>query len=36
MSYGVNGKQYVAIVATGGGFIGTPVESDQLVVYALR
>jgi quinoprotein glucose dehydrogenase len=36
MSYGVKGKQYVAIVATGGGFIGTPVESDQLVVYALR
>ncbi len=29
------GKQYVAIVATGGGLIGAPLGSDSLVVYAL-
>jgi quinoprotein glucose dehydrogenase len=33
---GADGKQYVAIVATGGaGFLGTPITSDSLVVYAL-
>jgi quinoprotein glucose dehydrogenase len=29
------GKQYVAIVATGGGLIGAKLESDAVVVYAL-
>jgi quinoprotein glucose dehydrogenase len=29
------GKQYVAIVATGGGLIGAKLESDSLVVYSL-
>ncbi|MEX6634739.1 outer membrane protein assembly factor BamB family protein [Hyphococcus lacteus] len=30
-----SGKQHVAIVATGGGLLRAPVESDSLVVYAL-
>lgn len=30
-----SGKQYVAIVATGGGLLSAPVESDSLIVYAL-
>lgn len=29
------GNQYVAIVATGGGLIGAPLESDSLVVFSL-
>jgi quinoprotein glucose dehydrogenase len=29
------GKQYVAVVATGGGLIGAPLLSDSLVVYTL-
>ena len=35
ISYGVGGKQYVAIVATGGSFTGSPVDSDSLIAYAL-
>ena len=30
-----NGKQYVAIVATGGSFLATPVASDSVIAYAL-
>ncbi|MEO8736481.1 MAG: PQQ-binding-like beta-propeller repeat protein [Edaphobacter sp.] len=30
-----SGKQYVAVVATGGGLIGAPLLSDSLVVYSL-
>lgn len=30
-----SGKQFVAIVATGGGLLRAPVESDSLVVYSL-
>ena len=30
-----SGKQYVAIVATGGGLLAAPVESDSLIVYSL-
>ncbi|MDE1916005.1 MAG: PQQ-binding-like beta-propeller repeat protein [Sphingomonadales bacterium] len=36
VSYSVKGRQYVAIVATGGSFLGTPVTSDSLIVYSLR
>ncbi|WP_336962537.1 PQQ-binding-like beta-propeller repeat protein [Sphingobium aquiterrae] len=32
---GAAGKQYVAIVATGGGLIGAKAESDSLVVFSL-
>ena len=32
---GSDGKQYVAIVATGGGLIGAKAESDQLIAYTL-
>lgn len=35
ITYGVNGRQYVALVSTGGSFLGTPIESDQLTVFAL-
>ena len=35
MSYSAGGRQYVAIVATGGSFLGTPVTSDSLIAYAL-
>jgi quinoprotein glucose dehydrogenase len=35
VTYSVKGRQYVAIVATGGSFLGTPVTSDSLIVYAL-
>jgi quinoprotein glucose dehydrogenase len=35
ISYGVRGKQYVAIVSTGGSFVGSPVKSDQLTVFAI-
>lgn len=31
----VAGKQFVAIVATGGGLLRAPVESDSLIVYSL-
>jgi quinoprotein glucose dehydrogenase len=30
------GRQYVAVVATGGGLIGAPLASDSLIVYTLR
>jgi len=30
-----NGRQYVAITATGGGLLAAPVESDSLIVYTL-
>jgi quinoprotein glucose dehydrogenase len=36
VSYTAKGKQYVAIVATGGSFLGTPVTSDSLIVYGLK
>jgi len=32
---GANGKQYVAIVATGGSFLDSPTDSDALSVFAL-
>ena len=32
---GTDGKQYVAIVATGGAFIHSPPVGDSLVAYAL-
>ena len=32
---GSNGKQYVAVVATGGSFLDSPVESDELDAFAL-
>ncbi|UWZ84088.1 outer membrane protein assembly factor BamB family protein [Occallatibacter riparius] len=32
---GQDGKQYVAIVATGGGLIGAPLLSDELIVFKL-
>lgn len=32
---GRNGRQYLAIVATGGSFLDSPVESDSLMVFAL-
>jgi len=35
ISYDAGGKQYVALVSTGGSFLGTPVDSDQLTAYAL-
>lgn len=35
VSYAVKGRQYIAIVATGGSFLGTPVTSDSLIVYGL-
>ena len=35
ITYSVVGRQYGAIVSTGGGFLGTPIESDQLTVFAL-
>jgi outer membrane protein assembly factor BamB len=35
ITYAANGKQYVAVVATGGGLIGAKLASDSLVVYGL-
>lgn len=35
ITYSVAGRQYVAIVSTGGSFLATPIESDQLTVFAL-
>ncbi len=32
---GRSGKQYVAIVATGGSFLDSPIDSDELAVFAL-
>jgi quinoprotein glucose dehydrogenase len=32
---GRNGKQYVAIVATGGSFLESPIASDSVDVFAL-
>jgi quinoprotein glucose dehydrogenase len=37
MTYeGRDGKQYVVIAATGGGFFGNPVTDDSIVAYALE
>ena len=33
---GKDGKQYVAVVATGGSFLRSPAEGDSLVVFALQ
>jgi hypothetical protein len=35
MYEGREGKQYVAIVSTGGSFLESPVDSDALTVFAL-
>jgi quinoprotein glucose dehydrogenase len=36
MTYiGRDGRQYVVITATGGGFFGNPVKSDEVVAFAL-
>jgi quinoprotein glucose dehydrogenase len=35
ITYSVGGRQFVAIVSTGGSFLATPIESDQLTVFAL-
>lgn len=35
ITYSVGGRQYVAIVSTGGSFLATPIDSDQLTVFAL-
>lgn len=35
VTYSVGSRQYVAIVSTGGSFLATPIESDQLTVFAL-
>jgi quinoprotein glucose dehydrogenase len=35
VTYSVGGRQYVAIVSTGGSFLATPIDSDQLTVFAL-
>jgi len=32
---GRDGKQYVVIAATGGGFFGNPVTGDSLIGFAL-
>lgn len=32
---GKDGKQYVAIIGTGGSFLDSPVDSDALTVFAL-
>ncbi len=36
ITYAARGSQYVAIVATGGSFLGSPVSSDSLIVYTLE
>jgi quinoprotein glucose dehydrogenase len=37
MTYqGANGKQYVVITATGGGFFGNPTTDDSIIAFALR
>ena len=37
MTYqGANGKQYVVITATGGGFFGNPTTDDSILAFALR
>lgn len=35
-TYSAGGVQYVAIVATGGSNLGSPIESDTLIAYALQ
>ena len=36
MTYeGADGRQYVVIAATGGGFFGNAVTGDELIAYAL-
>ena len=35
MTYEMNGKQYVVIAATGGGFFGNPVTGDSVMAFAL-
>jgi quinoprotein glucose dehydrogenase len=32
---GRDGRQYVAIIATGGSFLDSPIDSDALTVFAL-
>jgi quinoprotein glucose dehydrogenase len=37
MTYqGRDGKQYVVITATGGGFFGNPVTDDSIIAFTLR
>ena len=37
MTYeGRDGKQYVVIASTGGGFFGNPVDSDSILAFALK
>ena len=35
MTYGAGGKQYVAVMATGGGQVGAELTSDELVAFTL-
>lgn len=35
ITYSVGNRQYVAIVSTGGSFLGSPIQSDQLTAFAL-
>jgi quinoprotein glucose dehydrogenase len=35
MTYQAADRQFVAIAATGGGFLGTPIASDEIVAFAL-
>jgi quinoprotein glucose dehydrogenase len=36
MTYeGSDGRQYVVIAATGGGFFGNPVTDDSIIAFAL-
>jgi quinoprotein glucose dehydrogenase len=32
---GKNGKQYVVVTSTGGGFLQSPLLSDSIIAYAL-
>ena len=37
MTYeGRDGKQYVVIASTGGGFFGNPVDRDSIMAFALK
>jgi quinoprotein glucose dehydrogenase len=36
ITYEADGKQYVAIVSTGGSFLDSPVESDVITAFALQ
>ena len=33
---GKDGKQYVALVATGGSFVSSPIRSDSVIAYSLK